>query len=190
MARKKKLHGNLFEYPGGGHIRVKAGYMPLQRLLYRNAPRGKTGAAWSLTSFLKRISPLIYVFIVKELRKSPNGRHPKLQQIIEEWKTDAARPGRPTARELAAFVVERGMDGAWETWGLKRPYKEGEPDSFYRRYIQGHAGAIGDYREALNMPEPRRSNHLRLTWVRLGPSAWKDTTPAVFSPASLSQAIR
>jgi hypothetical protein len=159
MGRKKKSQGSVFVEPDGRRVRLTEQSVRLERFLYQNAPRGKTGATWSFTTFLKRISPLIYVFIVKELKKSLSERNPKLQRVIEEWEVNATRPTRPTARELTAYVIERGMDGAWEIWEVKRPYSEAEPDSFYRRYIQGHAGAIRDFREALNMPQPWPDDH-------------------------------
>ncbi len=161
VGRQKKLHGKLFVNLEGRRVRIKAGYVPASHVFTRHAPRGKTGAAWDLASVLKERAPLIYVFIVNELRKPHSERNPTLQNIIEEWKEDnAQRKLPPNAREMTAYVLERAFDGAWEVWELKRPYNDGEPESFYRRYVQGHPGAIRDYREALRMPQPWPQNHV------------------------------
>lgn len=160
MGRKKKVRGTLFVDSEGRRVRITAGYVRADRLLYRHAPRGKTGASWELTTFLKEFAPLVYVFLVNELKKSDRDWIPNFRRIIEEWKQDATPRTKPTARELTAYIIERAMDGAWEVWKLNRPYSKGEHDSFYRRYVHGHRGAIRAYREALHMSQPWPRNHV------------------------------
>ncbi len=78
--------------------------------------------------------------------------------IIEECKQDDTPQIRPNVRELTAYVIERAMAGAWETWGLNPP--SSDVDSFFRRYIHGHPGAIRPIREALHWPQPWDRHHV------------------------------
>ena len=108
MGRKRKVRGKLLRGKDGGEVRVISGYLksPHQYIFGKRGPRGKTGAAWEFTTFLKERAPLLYVFIVGELRKSSSERDPKLEKIIKEWRQDAAQT-RPNSRELTAYVFER-----------------------------------------------------------------------------------
>ena len=130
-----------------------------QYIFGKRGPRGKTGAAWEFTTFLKERAPLVYVFIVRELRMSSSERDLKLQKIINEWRQDADRT-RPNSRELTAYIIERAMTGAWKVWGIKPPYSEGDHDAFFRRYIHGHADAIKVFRSALRQPLPWHRHHV------------------------------
>ncbi len=163
MGRKKKVPGKLYpgESPRGKDVRVTTFRVKSKHFLARftrvRQPRGKTGDSWLLTMILKERVPLIYAFLVDELKKPIANRSPHLQRIIGEveW------PRRiPSARELTAYVIERAMGNAWEAWGLKRPYSEGEHDSFFRRYVHGHPGAIRAFRKAIRMPQPWERNHI------------------------------
>lgn len=52
------------------------------------------------------------------------------------------------------------MAGAWDVWGLKPPYSEGEHDSFYRRYVHGHPSAVRVFRSVLRQPQPWHRHHV------------------------------
>jgi len=160
VGRKKKARGKLFEGLRGKPIRITRHLVKPQHLVARltrkRPPRGKAADVYELTSFLKERAPLVYVFIVEELKKGTGAQNPQLQRIIAEWNRDVAPYKRPTARELTAYVMERAMGGAWEAWGLKRP----QSDTFYRRYIHGHPGAIRDFRRALRQPRPWHRHHV------------------------------
>jgi len=107
----------------------------------------------------------VYAFIVDEMKKREPKRHQGIRLVISEWRKVSGSHKRPPSRELAAFVLERAMKGAWEVWGVKPPYSEGEVDSFYRRYVQGHKRALRDFRKALKEPQPWPPNH-RGHWLK------------------------
>jgi hypothetical protein len=92
------------------------------------------------------------------------GRSPddtEVRNIVDEYRRDSGvRRVRPSAREVAAFVIERAMDGAWGVWGLKPPHTAGEADSFWRRYVLGHRGALRDYRRIFRAPRPWPPDHI------------------------------
>lgn len=175
MGRKKKDSGGpegfRALYPGqsprGKDVRVMKGYVTAERALAvafgKRLGRGKTGRAWRMTAFLKERAPLVYAFIVDELRKgrkSPKKLDRDLQQIIQEWKVQWEMRRKPWALEITAYVIERALGDAWEVWGLKRPYRPERLGTFFRRYVHGHPGAIRVYREALRMPKPWERGHV------------------------------
>jgi len=163
MGRKKRVHGTLYpkSSPRRRDVRVTTFKVKAKHVFARftrtRQPRGKTGSLWLFTTILKERVPLIYAFVVDELKKPIANRSPDLQGIIGEvdW------PRRiPSARELTAYIIERAMGSAWEAWGLKRPYSEGEHDSFFRRYVHGHPGAIRAFRKAIRLPQPWERHHI------------------------------
>lgn len=168
MGRKKKVRGTLYPNasPRGKDVRVTTFEVKSQHLLARlgrtHQPRGKTGNVWLFTMILKERVPLIYAFVVDELKKPTTNRNPDLQRIIKEWRGVEWPRTRPSARQLTAYIMERAMGHAWEAWGLKRPYTEGDHDAFFRRYIHGHPGAIQAYRKALRMPQPQNKEEKAL----------------------------
>lgn len=91
-----------------------------------------------------------------------------MQEIIEEWKREEDPPAKrtPSARVLTAYIIERAMAGAWEVWGVKPPHSQAEHDSFFRRYVHGHAGALRAFRAALHEPTPWDRHHVghELKW--------------------------
>jgi hypothetical protein len=123
----------------------------------RRSPRGKTGRTTPLTSTLKELSPLVYAFLVVQLKKPERKRQRMLQPIIKEWRQASGSQRRPSAREFTAFVIERAMGGAWQVWGVKPPFSQGEADSFLRRYVHGHEGALRDFRKVV--AEKKRAPH-------------------------------
>ena len=167
MGRKKKIRGKVFENADGTRVRVNKGSISVHHLFQTKAPRGKTGKSWELTTFLKERVPLVYVFVVEELRQSESHRNPVLQKFIKEW-DGYVPPSRtvPNAIDLTAYIIERAMGVAWQLWGLKPPYNGGNLNSFYRRYVRGTPPAIRDFREALRMPQPWSENHVghELKW--------------------------
>jgi len=172
MGRRKKLTGNIFEgLREGQRLRITCCLKKWHHVfLGKRAPRGQTGKTYRFTSFLKERVPLVYVFIVDELKKKDESKQDRrLVKILKEWKREQARE-RPSARELTAYIIERAMRGAWEAWGLKPPYSAQEHDNFYRRYVHGHEGAIRTFRQALRMPKPWEYHHVgrELRWF-LGP---------------------
>ena len=57
------------------------------------------------------------------------------------------------------------MDGAWKVWGIKPPFTNGDAGSFMRRYVHGHPGALRDFREILQEPQPWPTYH-RGHWLK------------------------
>jgi len=160
VGRKKKVRGKAFKGLRGKSARMTPGYRRLHNYFGTRAPRGRTGIVWSLTEFLKERVPLVYVFCVEELKKSDQNRNRGLQRILQEWRKDAAPRKRPSTRELTAYIIERAMADAWEVWGIKPPYSEGDHDAFYRRYIHGHADAIKVFRSVLCQSKPWPEHHV------------------------------
>jgi hypothetical protein len=164
MGRKRKLHGKLYEGPRGKPVRLtisKAKFPPF----IQKVPRGKTGSAYVFTKCLKEFAPFVYAFIVDELRKSEADRRPDLRRVIAEWRKASGSHRRPEARGLSAFAIERALDGAWQIWGIRPPFSEGEVDSFWRRYVLGHQKALRDFRTALREPRPWTPEH-RGHWLK------------------------
>ncbi len=161
MGRKRKILEKLFKNSDGSQVWMIAGYLkkPHRYIFGKHGPRGKTGSAWEFTNFLKERVPLVYLFIVGELKKSSSERDLELQKIINEWRQDAGRT-RPNSRELTAFVFERAMAGAWELWGIKPPYSVGDHDAFFRRYVHGHPDALRVLRSVLREPQPWHRHHV------------------------------
>jgi hypothetical protein len=121
---------------------------------------------YRFTVTLKELSPFVYAFVVDQLRKPPRQRDRMVQPILAEFRqVSHNRPPRPIAKEFAAFVIERALDGAWRVWRVKPPFSEGDADSFLRRYVRGHSHALRDYRKALQEPQPWPPGH-RGHWLK------------------------
>jgi hypothetical protein len=164
MGRKRKVYGKLYEGPHGKSVRLAISHTRFPPFL-RPAPRGKTGSAHAFTAVLKEVAPFVYAFISAELRNPEPKRHAGLKRVIAEWKHASGLRGRPPSRELAAFSIERALRGAWKVWGIKPPFSEGEADSFWRRYVLGHRGALRDFQKALREPQPWPREH-RGHWLK------------------------
>ncbi len=144
------------------------------RQVGRKAPRADTGKSWPFTSHLKERVPLIYTLSVQELRLPEADRDPRVSYLIRLWQRFTRRQKPPQAIELTALAIQRAYRGAWETYGIAKPLSElsrrsraggwgiskGRLASFYRRYVQGHRGAIADYRRALQEPRPWHHHHV------------------------------
>jgi len=184
MGRKKVVRGNILKGLRERPVRLRVFFGPktntegciiepgpkLQQYLSKHLPRGKAEFVWPVTCILKERVPLVYVFIVDELKKRKESKQDRrLVKILKEWRKEQARVW-PSARELTAYIIERAMHGVWEAWGLKPPYTAQEHDNFYRRYVHGHPGAIRTFREALRIPQPWDRHHVgrELRWF-LGP---------------------
>ncbi len=124
-------------------------------ILGKREPRGRTGRAYLFATILKERAPLVYAFVKNELEKDRAARDPRLAPIIQEWRAKRLNPQSqkrlPSRRELAAFIIERAFEGAWEVWGVRPPHSSAQLNSFFRRYIHGHPKAILGFRRALEM---------------------------------------
>lgn len=164
MGRKKKTPGRVLRGPRGGLVRfntrIEKG--PYPSFLHQKQPRGKTAKAWWFTNLLKERAPLVYVFVVNELKRPRDQKDERLQAIIDEGAANVDLPNPPSARELAAYLIERGFHGAWDAWGVEPTYRQGvdKARSFMRRYVHGHADAIKNFREALNQVKPWDRSHV------------------------------
>ena len=78
MGRKRKVVGRLFEGPGGKRVRYASfdAKWPPSFLGVGPAPRGKTGEPYPFTVSLKEHSPMVYAFVVSQLRKPQPERDP------------------------------------------------------------------------------------------------------------------
>jgi len=159
LGRKKKVLARLLDGPHGRPVRVaqrlEKPYYPL-----KSKPHGKAANVWELTTILKERAPLVYLFVVDQIKKPIRNRDPKLQGIIEELKQITGRSRSPSSRERLAYVIERAMEDAWATWGLTHPFSIGDHDAFFRRYVHGHPGAIKVFRQALHQPKPWHRHHV------------------------------
>ena len=193
MGRKKKVKGTILGTgPIGKPIRVSFESVKGAPYIFRDTkhvPRGHSANVWEFTNVLKERAPLIYVFVVEELKKNIKIRNPDLQKIIGEWKEISSFKRPPTARELTAYIIERAFEGAWENWGLKRPYSAQDHDNFFRRYVHGKPGIIKDYRRALRDPQPWHRHHVghQIKWFLEKPGkAAKQYDVLKFHPFILS----
>ncbi len=129
----------------------------------KRRPRGKAAGTFSFTNLLKERAPLVYVFVVGQLKQT--SRHPGFQKIIEEWRQTTGSCKDPGSRAITAYILERALEGTWEKYSIKAPFSSGEHDSFYRRYVYGHPGAIKTFRHVLRQrPWDRWSVALELRW--------------------------
>ncbi|MDA2911567.1 hypothetical protein MYX04_11635 [Nitrospiraceae bacterium AH_259_D15_M11_P09] len=165
--RKGKVAG---VSPRGRPVRVTE---RLEKLYYplKRKPRGEAARTFEFTNFLKERAPLVYVFVVSELRKA-KVEHEGLQRIIGEWRQASDVQEKPSL-ELTAYVMERALRGTWELWGIKPPFSSRQCDSFYRRYIHGHPGAIKVFRKCILEPKPWHRWHVghQLEWFLGKPGA-------------------
>ena len=165
MGRKKKLPGKLLTGLRGKLVRVSE---RLEKPDYPLAvkPHGKAANAWVFTTFLKERVPVVYLFIVEELKHAAPYRHSALQRIIEEWERDSGFHRRPSSRELTAYVIERALGDLWELWGVAPPFTGAEHDSLFRRYVNGNPEAVRALRKALKEPHPWHRHHVghELRW--------------------------
>jgi hypothetical protein len=160
MGRKRKLPGTVHKGLHGGSVRLAKSTAKFEHIV-KPSPRGKTGKAFLFTSVLKERAPIVYALVVDHFKRPEKSRVQSVEDIVKEYRqTSGVRRGRPSAREVAAFVIERAMDGAWKVWGLKPPYSAGEADSFWRRYVLGHPGALRDYQKLLRAPMPWPPDHI------------------------------
>ena len=152
------------------HIRIR--YEPLEKFVAHRAghkaPRGETGKAWRFTECLKETVPLIYALSVQELRLPESERDPRIRHLIRLWQRWSRRNKRPQAIELTALAIQRAYRRVWEVYGITKPLpkpshrpaplvggiSKGPLGSFYRRYVQGHRGAVSAYRRILQVPRP------------------------------------
>lgn len=162
MGRPRK--GRYFPGPKGRVLRITK---RLEKLYYFRSrkPRGKAARSYEFTELLKERVPFVYVFVVDQVRKAKEEQNPAFQKIVAEWET-ATGLSKPSARELTAYVIERAFEGAWDRWGIIPPFRSGECDSLYRRYVHGHPGAIKIFRKVLREPQPWQRHHVghELKW--------------------------
>src|SRR4030095_8117531 len=146
MGRKRKEIGKVYKSASGKRVRLTSIEAKWPPFLAR-APRRTTGSAYPFTVSLKEHSPMVYAFVVSQLRKSGPDRDPMIGPILTEYqKASGDRRAHPASSECTAFVIERAMDGAWKVWGLTPPFSGGEAGSFMRRYVNGHPKALRDFR--------------------------------------------
>jgi hypothetical protein len=164
VGRPKK--GRVLPGPNGRVILCKE-RIEKPYFLVRPQPRGPGAGSWEFTVILKERVPLVYVFVVEELKKVENERNRALQRIINEWQGTTGHSGkRPPSLELTAYIVERAFKGAWERWKIKPPFERSQCDSLFRRYVHGHPGAIRVFRAAIRQPKPWHRHHVghELRW--------------------------
>jgi hypothetical protein len=134
--------------------------------LGKKDPRGATGGGHLFVMILKERAPLVYAFILREFDTEEDWtKHdPRLNPILEEWRSRrlkaTSKKRRPSCRELAAFIIERAFAGAWEVWGIRPPHSAAQLNSFFRRYVHGHRGALQDFKRALKAGPPWPSHHV------------------------------
>ena len=157
--RGRPKKGTLSLGPEGKILRVKEHYVPAHAI-ENPGLRGKAAKAWDFICILKERAPLIYVFLVKELPKSPNDQDTQLQRLLMEYRKESPSHKKVSIRNVLAFIVERAFDGLWEKYDLTPPYSVGDHDAFYRRYVYGHQGAIQAYRRILDQPKPWPREHV------------------------------
>lgn len=161
-----------------GNVRIQERIEPLAkwaaRRVGRKAPRGDTGEAWPFSNHLKERVPLIYALSVQELRRLDADRDPRVRHLIRLWQRLTRQQKRPQAIELTALAIQRAYRGTWDAYGIARPLSEFSPHSgvsdqgiskgplasFYRRYVQGHRGAVATYRSTLQEPRPWHRHHI------------------------------
>lgn len=168
MGRKRKAYGHLYEgeSPRGKSVRMTVTQTNWARVVKHPAPRGQTGRPFVFVSVLKEFSPFIYAFSVDQLARLEKNRDPMIRSILSEYQqASVSGRGRPPAKEFAAFVIERAMQGAWEIWKIQPPYTGGDIDNFLRRYVHGQPGALRDYRRILRSPQPWPPEH-RGHWLK------------------------
>ena len=163
MARPKK--GKLLPGLRGRPVRIterlEKPYYPLP-----SKPRGRAAGTWEFTTLLKERAPLVYVYVVDQLRLGTKERETRFQKIVDKWRQRTGRMGRPLSKELTAYTIERAFEGAWEKWAITLPCRTDEVDSFYRRYVHGHPSAIKVFRKCLHEPKPWPRHHVgrELKW--------------------------
>ncbi|MGC3975378.1 MAG: hypothetical protein QM771_13515 [Nitrospira sp.] len=122
--------------------------------------RGKAAKAWDFINVLKERTPLVYVFLVAELRKPLRMRDSRLQIIMQEHQREHPSRRKVSTRKLLAYIMERAFDGIWEKSGITAPYSKGSHEAFYTCYVYGHRGAKQAYQRILNEPKPWPDEHV------------------------------
>lgn len=162
MGRKRKIHGRLYEgaSPSGKAVRYRVSETTWASIRPGKAPRGATGKAVLFTSCLKEFSPAVYAYSVDQLALAEEHRDPMFRTVLAEYqRMSLPSRVRPPAKEFAAFVIQRALRGAWKIWHIQPPYTGGDVDTFWRRYVHGHPGALRDYRQILQCPRPWPPDH-------------------------------
>jgi hypothetical protein len=165
MGRKRKVVGERYEGLDGRAIRMVVKRVKWEHLR-KPSPRGKTGRVVRFTIVLKELCPMVYAFIVDQLRRPEREWDAMITSVVKEYRKESGtNRRRPSSLDFSAFVLERALKGAWQEWGVKPPYTEADFDSFLRRYVRGHRGALRDFRKILREPQPWPPNH-RGQWLK------------------------
>src|SRR5215470_17746829 len=156
------VRGMPFIAPGDRAARMTISKIPQRRLL-KSPPRRTKGAAHPFVILLKEWSPMVYAFSTEELSHPREGRDSGVNRLIDEWQIFTGSKRQPSGRELAAYLIERAFEGAWQVWGISPPTLDS--DNFRRRYILGQREALQSYRkivrESRPWPRDHRGNLLR-----------------------------